>query len=199
MALGNSSNAIYLTISDGKIVRQFKNPTANSVERTTKTGKLVHEEKYDFVEGTITAITTKENDYGKFWLVTITDGGESYQIQFNYSGGTASAFLKILPNVDLTRPVKIQPSQRIENDKKKSSLFLSQGGTTLKWYWNKDNAGELPQLKKVKIKGKEQWDDSEQMEFLENYVRSEITPKLAGVRTPVAVDNDNEIDEEAPF
>lgn len=192
MALGNSNSAIYLTISDGKVVRQFKNPTASSVERTTKTGKLVHEEKYDFVEGIITSITTKENDYGKFWLIGLSDNGENYQIQFNYSGGTASAFLKILPNIDLKRPVKIQPSQKIENDKKKSSLFISQGGNTLKWFWNKDNAGELPQIEKIKVKGKEVWDDSKQMEFLENYVRSEIIPQLANVPAPVE-------DEEAPF
>jgi hypothetical protein len=166
------------------------------VERTTKTGKLVHEEKYDFVEGIITSINTKENDYGKFWLIGLSDNGENYQIQFNYSGGTASAFLKILPNIDLKRPVKIQPSQKIENDKKKSSLFISQGGNTLKWFWNKDNTGELPQIEKIKVKGKEVWDDSKQMEFLENYVRSEIIPQLANVPAAIA---ENGSDEDAPF
>jgi hypothetical protein len=195
MALGNSSNAIYLTISDGKIVRQFKTPTSLSTERTTKTGKLVHEEKYDFVEGMITSISTRENDYGKFWVIGMRDGSDNFNIQFNYSGGTAGAFLKILPNIDLTKNVKLEPSQKIENDKKKSSLFISQGGTTLKWFWNKDNAGELPQLEKLKVKGKEVWDDSKQMEFLENYVNTKIVPKLSG--TPVAVDSDSE--EDAPF
>jgi hypothetical protein len=199
MALGNTSNAIYLTISDGKVVRQFKTPTAHSVERTTKTNKLVHEERYDFVEGLITAIATRENDYGKFWNITLQDGEETYIIQFNYSGGTAAAFLKTLPNVQLDKPVKLTPKQTIDGEKKKSTLFINQGGNALKWYWNKDNPGELPQLKKVKVKGKEQWDDSDMMEFLENYVRSEIMPQLAGFKTPVPVDNDSQIDEEAPF
>jgi len=195
MALGNSSNAIYLTISDGKIIRQFKSATAQSTERTTKTGKLVHEEKYDYVEGMITSINTRENDYGKFWVIGLQDGSDNYNIQFNYSGGTAGAFLKILPNIDLTKTVKLQPSQKIENDKKKSSLFISQGVRALKWFWNKDNAGELPPLEKLKVKGKEVWDDSKQMEYLENYVNTEIKPQLTSA--PVAVDNDSE--EEAPF
>jgi hypothetical protein len=194
MALGQNNSAIYLNIADGKIVRQFREATAHSIQRITKTGKVVHEEFYDYVEGLIAAIETKKNDYGKFWMITITDNGDRYVLQFNYSGGTASAFLKTLPNVDLSRSVKIIPKQTIEGDKKKSTVFLNQGGTAMKWFWNKDNSGDLPQLKKVKVKGKEQWDDSDMMEFLENYIRVNIQPKLAGLPA-VAVEDD----EEAPF
>jgi hypothetical protein len=200
MALGNTSNAIFLSIADGKIVRQFKNPTANSKERTTKTGKVVHEEKYDYVEGIITSVNTRENEYGKFWNITINDGGEEYIIQFNFSGGTASAFLKTLPNVDLSKPVKLTPKQTIENDKKKSTLFINQNGNALKWFWNKDNQGELPQLKKVKVKGKEQWDDSDMMEYLENYVNENIKPQLGKVTIPLeTAPPPVEVDEDAPF
>lgn len=197
MALGNNSNAIYLSVSDGKIVRQFKNATDKSTTRVSKTGKTVHEEHYDYVEGLITSITTKENDYGKFWMVTIEDDGARYILQFNYSGGTAGAFLKQLPNLDLSKNVKLIPKQTIDGDKKKSTIFLNQGGSAMKWFWNKDNPGDLPPLKKVKVKGKEQWDDSEQMEFLESYVRTEIVPKLTG--TPAAVGHSVEEDDEVPF
>jgi predicted DNA-binding transcriptional regulator AlpA len=195
MALGNNSNAIYLTISDGKIVRQFKEPTALSVQRTNKTGKIVHEEFNDYIEGFITSIDTQENDYGKFWVVGIEDKGERYQLKFNYSGGTASTFLKILPNVDFTQPVKINPSMKVEDGKKKTSLFISQGGQTLKWFWNKENPGQLPQLEQKKVKGKVVWDDSDMMDYLEAYTRQNIIPKLTGKF--VAVDNDAE--EEPPF
>ena len=57
MALGNSNSAIYLSVSDGKIVRRFKEPTAQSKARTNKMGNTVHEESYDYVEGMITGIT----------------------------------------------------------------------------------------------------------------------------------------------
>lgn len=202
MALGNTSSSIYLNIADGKIVRQFKLPTGKSEVRTTKTGKVVHEEHYDYVDGKIIDITTKENDYGKFWMVTLDDNGEKYIIQFNYSGGTASAFLKTLPNVDLSKKVKIIPKQTIENDKKKSTIFINQDGHALKWAWNKENPGELPQLEQKKVKGKIVWDDSEMMEFLENYVMKNIVPKLKAEEV-VAVEMDGKDgqmgDDEPPF
>ena len=178
MALGNSSSAIYLTISDGKITRQFKLPTGKSEVRTTKTGKVVHEEHYDYVDGKIVDISTKENDYGRFWNVTLDDNGEKYTIQFNFSGGTASAFLKTLPNVDLSKKVKLIPKQTIEGDKKKSTMFINQDGKALKWFWNRENPGSLPQMEKIKVKGKEVWDDSGMMEYLENYVTENILPKI---------------------
>jgi hypothetical protein len=171
MALGNNSSAIYLKISNGKVVRSFKTPTANSVTRTTDNGKIVHEETYGFIEGIITDISTKENDYGKFWVVKITDEGTDYILEFNYSGGIASSFLKTLPNVNFARPVRISPKQTIDGDKKKNTLFINQDGQPLKWFWTKDNPGDLPPLEKIKIKGKESWDDSRQLDFLEMQVK----------------------------
>lgn len=181
MALGNNNSAIYLKVSDGKIVRQFKTETPNSVVRITKTGKTVHEEFYDFVEGTITDIRTKENEYGKFWMVTLVDyhdGDLKYILEFNYSGGVANSFLRTLPNVDFSTPVQLKPKQTIDGDKKRTSLFINQSGKALKWAWTKENPGDMPQLKKIKVKGKEAWDDSDIMEFLEGYVASVIVPKL---------------------
>jgi hypothetical protein len=171
MALGNNSSAIYLKISNGKVVRSFKTPTANSVTRTTDNGKIVHEETYGFIEGIITDISTKENDYGKFWVVKITDEGTDYILEFNYSGGIASSFLKTLPNVNFARPVRISPKQTIDGDKKKNTLFINQDGVPLKWYWTREDMKDLPDLKKIKVKGKETWDDSEQLSYLENYTK----------------------------
>lgn len=64
--------------------------------------------------------------------------------------------------------------------KRKTSLFINQDGKAVKWFWTKDNPGELPSLKKVKIKGKETWDDSDQIEFLQAYIKNEFLPKLNG-------------------
>ena len=178
MALGNNSSSIYLQIMNGKIVRQFKSPTADSVQRTNKNGKVVHEESYGYVEGHITDISTKENDMGKFWVVTINDSGTEYKLEFNYSGGVAGAFLKALPNVDLAEPVRISPKLTVDGDKKKTTVFLNQHGKAAKWFWTKDNPGELPQMKKIKVKGVESWDDSEQLEYLEKYVKDLLMKAL---------------------
>ncbi|NDD55205.1 hypothetical protein EBZ39_15305, partial [bacterium] len=76
--LGNKDSIIYLAVADGKIVRRVKEPTAKSRQRTTKESKTVHEELYDYATGLITDITTRENDYGKFWNVVMTDGSATY-------------------------------------------------------------------------------------------------------------------------
>lgn len=176
--LGSNTSAIYLAVADGKIVRRTKEPTATSKERITKTGKIVHEEHYDYVMGLIVDIATRENEYGKFWNVVLLDGSEKYTLQFQYSGGNASSFLRALPNVDLSKPVKMIPRVQIDKDKKRSSIVMVQGENAIRWKWTKDNPGDMPTLRKVKVKGIEQWDDSDMMEYLEKYVFTEIKPKL---------------------
>ena len=194
MALGNSNSAIYLSVSDGKIVRRFKEPTAQSKARINKMGNTVHEESYDYVEGMITGITVRDSDYGKFWCVNIQDGADSYILQFQYSGGNANSFLKSIPNADLRKPIRIRPAVEIDGDKKRSKLFLVQDDKALRWFWTKDNPGQMPNLKKIKIKGVEQWDDSDMMEYLESYVAEHITPKLGGGEVANAQE-----DEDVPF
>lgn len=176
--LGSNTSAIYLAVADGKIVRRMKEPTATSKERMTKTGKAAHEEHYDYVMGLIVDISTRENEYGKFWNVVLLDGAEKYTLQFQYSGGNASSFLRALPNVDLSKPVKMIPRVQIDKEKKRSSIVMVQGENAIRWKWTKDNPGDMPTLRKVKVKGIEQWDDSDMMEYLEKYVFTEIKPKL---------------------
>lgn len=173
------NNAIFLTISNGKICKKVPKKTATSVERVNKNGATVHEEFYKGWKGRITAIAVREHkDFGKFWNVTLTDDQGDAILQMNYSSGYSAAFLKILPNIDLNSDVIITPSLKIEGDKKKTSLFITQHGVPLKHYFTKDNPNGLPELKKIKVKGKETWDDSDLMEFLENMVNTEIVPKL---------------------
>ena len=197
MALGNSSSSIYLSIADGKIVRRFKEPTASSKQRTSKTGKIVHEESYDYVSGVITDISTKDSEYGKFWNVRLQDGSDTYVLQFQYSGGNASSFLKAIPNADLAKEIKIKPRVEMNGDKKRTTVMLIQDDTIIRWKWTKDNPGDLPSLKKVKVKGVEQWDDSDMMEALEAYIDEHIKPKLqssasAGI-TIIGAEDDNDV------
>lgn len=205
MALGNNNSAIYLSISDGKIVRRFKEKTKDSVERTltkgVNAGKVVHEERYSFVEGIITNIEAKDSpQYGKNWIVTIQDGKETYLLQMDYSGGYSSAFLKALPNVDVTQKVKLSPKMTLEGDKKKATLFINQHGEAAKWAYTKDNPNGLPPMVKKKIKGKETWDDSDMMEFLEEMVNRDIVPQLKSYKAVAAeVEEVDSEKEDAPF
>lgn len=200
--LEKNNSATYLSIGDGKITKRVKQPTKDSVTRKLKDGKEIHEEIYDGVSGIITDIKTHDHpSFGKFWNVFIIDGEESYILQMNYSGGYASAFLKTLPNADLTQRLRISPSMKMEGDKKKVTLFINQGGAALKHFFTKDAPNGLPQMKQIKVKGKIQWDDSDMMAFLENMVLKEVVPKLNKSSKPeMAVAGDVEEDKnEMPF
>lgn len=190
MGLTNQSQGgskVFLSISNGKLVRSYKEKVEGSVSRINKAGREVHEMFYDSLEGIIKSVDTKDGDYGKFLVVNVESNGVNYQLEMNYSSGYSASFLKTIPNVRLSDRVTITPKLTIEGDKKKSVIFLNQNGG-LKWFFTKDNPNGMPDLTKVKIKGKETWDDSDRMEFLENYAKN----LFGGSNKMVA-------EEEAPF
>lgn len=199
------SNAIFLTISNGKICKKVPKKTAISAERVNKNGVTVQEEFYKGWKGLITTIAVREHkDFGKFWNVTLTDDQGDAILQMNYSSGYANAFLKTLPNIDLNSDVVITPNLKMEGDKKKTTLFITQHGVPIKWAFTKDNPNGIPELKQVKLKGKLTWDDSDLMEFLEKMVMTEIVPKLPklGSKALAIIDEDIEPEEtleDAPF
>lgn len=199
MGAVNFSNAIYLGISDGKISRRVQQATETSVPRTTKEGKLVHEEFFKGWKGRITNIATKENDYGKQWLVTLTDEDGDAILQMPYSSGYSSAFLKALPNVDMDSDVLLSPKMTMEGDKKKTTLFINQHGKAIKWYYTKDNPNGLPEMKQIKVKGKITWDDSEMMEFLEVMVKDVMSKKKPYKQAEESHDANSGEDEQTPF
>jgi len=181
MAVGILLNAIFYSISNGKIVRQFPNKTNHSIVRVNKNGKTVHEEFYDYLDGVILDIGVKEHEeYGKFWNIVLKDSkGIIQNLQFSYSSGYAMGFLKALPNVDLSKELKIIPNAKKDGDKTKTTIFINQFEKSIKWHFTRENPNGLPLLKKIKIKGKETWDDTDVMEFLESMVTNEILPKIS--------------------
>lgn len=199
MGFEKQSNAMYASITNGKFTIRISQPTSDSVQRTTKDGKVVNEETYDSVTGRIVAIDIREHqEYGKFWNVTVDDGENTAIIQFKYSSGYASAFLKQLPNVDFNAPVKLVPKLTETNGKKKTTLFINQFGSALKHYFTKDHPNGLPQLEQIKVKGVVTWDDTKMMEFFEKYVKENIQPKLSK-KAETLVDELANADEEMPF
>lgn len=188
----NQPSGVFLSISNGKLVRQFKEATVKSVARINKVGKEVHEEFYDSLSGYIVDVKTKESDYGKFWVISVKDDSKTYFLEMKYSSGYAVSFLKALPNVDLSQVVTLTPKLNIDGEKKNSVLFINQNNTPIKHYWNKENPKDLPQLKKIKVKGVDTWDDTDRMEYLENCVKDFILPMIKPVLSDVTED-------EAPF
>jgi hypothetical protein len=203
MATVDFNSAIYYTISDGKICRQHREPVEGSVSRVNKNGRTVHETFYKALKGRIVDIQTKDGDYGKQWLVTLQDeSGTRETLQFQFSSGYANGFLRALPNVDFTKEVVVAPNLQIKDDKKKTTIFLSQQNSegkyeALKWYFTKDEPNGIPDLEQKKVKGKIVYDDSEIMEFLESFVSKSILPQLKSFKAVASEVEESE--EETPF
>jgi len=165
------TNTIYLSVADGNLVRQHKQATERTTERITKTGKLVYEERFKDLTAKLVKIDTKENDYGKQWQLSFTDGEVTYIVSLPFSSRYASSFLKALPNVNLYKEVRFMPwAMKDKNDATKTitGITLYQDGNKIAPAYTKEDPNGLPQMTKIKVKGKEQWDDSDMMLFLEN-------------------------------
>jgi hypothetical protein len=165
------TNTIYLSVADGNLVRQHKQATERTTERITKTGKLVYEERFKDLTAKLVKIDTKENDYGKQWQLSFTDGEVTYIVSLPFSSRYASSFLKALPNVNLYKEVRFMPwAMKDKNDATKTitGITLYQDGNKIAPAYTKEEPNGLPQMTKIKVKGKEQWDDSDMMLFLEN-------------------------------
>ena len=106
----NEGRKIFLNVSDGKIVRQHKDPIdGETITRTNKNGREVHEQFFKAITGMITNIASKKSPFGMVWEITLVDDGEEFVLSFNYSSRYTNHVFRALPNVDLNIPVSINP------------------------------------------------------------------------------------------
>lgn len=185
MGLENRTSGNFITILDGKLCQRVSKDTIGAKERVNKIGNTVYEKFYDKFTGHLIGIKTQEGGvYGKNWVFSFRDEKEVYHLQLSFSNSFATAFLKMLPNVDLKKVMTVSPSVKIgEDGKNKSSLFINQDGLAIKHAYTKDAPNGLPQMVQVQIKGQMVWDDTERLIFLENMVNEKIIPQLEGVPT----------------
>jgi len=173
MGLKNySGGGIYLSIAEGKLVRQYKDAIKDvTVSRINKTGRTVHEQKFDYIEGKITNLRVNINDFGKQYIVEITDDEENkFMINIMYSSRYANSFLRCLPSVDLNKPVKLQPWSLIDKKdptKTVTGITMWQNNEKIMPYYTKEAPNGCPNMVQVKFKGELKWDSSDMDEFLE--------------------------------
>lgn len=173
MGLKNyQGGGVYLSIAEGKLVRTHKEAIQNvTVSRINKTGRTVHEQKFDYIEGKFTGLRVNINDYGKQYVLTIVDDEDNkFYINIMYSSRYANSLLKCLPNVDLQKPVKMQPWSMIDKKdptKTVTGITIWQNGVKIEPAYTKDNPNGLPPMKQIKFKGEMKWDSGDMDEFLE--------------------------------
>jgi hypothetical protein len=165
----NVSN--YYNISNGKVVRSFGKNEPEGIQTTSrvnKNGDTVFEQNFDFIEGAIVdAKLTEHDEYGSHIVLTISDGETKADLQIKFDSAYGRSFLFKLPKLDVKSKVKIKPYSFVSKDNGKTITGLNVfNPNKVENAYTKDNPNGLPQLKKVKFNGKEQWDKTEQIEFL---------------------------------
>lgn len=182
MGLENRTEGKFISIYKGRFAQRVHPDTEGAVSRVLEkgqnAGKTVHEKYYDSFTGTLVGLKVTDGPYGKQWDFAFQDSGEVYHLNLPYSNSFAKNILKMLPNVDLTKEMKVTPQTKEVDGKNKSSIFINQEGASIKHAYTKENPNGLPPMVTVKVKGEDVWDDTAQLEFLQNMVDTTIVPKL---------------------
>ncbi|GAA0561794.1 hypothetical protein [Chitinophaga japonensis] len=178
MGLTKNERKTFLSINgSGKIAQSLKESTPGCVTRTLENGRTVHQMEYDHLEGKITNMYIHEHqEYGKYLNVVVDD---EYVLQLKFSTRYFYSFFFALPNIDLSKAVKLTPWRKEVEGKVKAALYLKQGGDkSIEWYFTRDNPHGMPDMEKLKVKGKEIWDDTKRLEFIEKYLTEQVFPKM---------------------
>jgi len=190
MGLEQRAEGNYITILGGKFCQRVPEGTEGAITRVNKIGKTVHEKFYDSFTGKLESIKVKDGEYGKTWNFGFRDSGELYILQLSYSNSFSTAFLKQLPNIDLTQEMKVSPSVKEVDGKNRSSLFVNQNGVALKHAYTRENPNGMPDMEQITVKGELVWDDTKRMVFLQDMVDTQIIPKLNSIVAEAGIEND---------
>jgi hypothetical protein len=68
-------------------------------------------------------------------------------------------------------------------------LYLRHGQEDIKWGWTKDNPGNMPEMKQIKVKGQVVWDDTERQEFFEKHLNDIFLPQVKAVGSVKKLDS----------
>ena len=206
------TKTFYLTPSGGKLQLSSKEKRDGYEERVVETSKgekiTKYVKEFDAVSGHISDVVTEDTEYGKRWVVTIRDNSETYIIKFPYSSGYADTFLQQIENVDLSKPVYINPSYKeVERDgkmRKQTGMWIKQNGEAIKFKYTKENPQGRPEKTETKFKGQVVWDDTDRLMFHERAVTNlfnDFKFRQASASTPDTSDDfvDSINDDELPF
>jgi len=177
MLENTSDQKTFVSTLDGKFVVKAEKGTRNAKERTTKSGATVYELQFDKISGMLQNIQDfeNENENGKWRniIITLRDADETYSVSMPYSSRESKGILYRMPNVDLTKPIKICIAK-----KEHPFTWVTQFGDTVKPMWTKDNPGDLPPMVETEINGKHAFDYSAQMQYLMEYIQTQVVSKI---------------------
>lgn len=196
----------YLNFMAGKFVERVSEDIAGAKARELKkgpnAGKVIYELHFDTYEGAIYNIETEDRgEYGLSLNIFIDvsteeDPDSKVKLSLPLSSGPAKGFLSRLPVIDLAKDVVLK-GYNIENKETgrfNQYLVPYQGGQKLEAQFTKDNPNGLPPMKKIKVKGADVWDDTDQLEFYSALIKNTFTGEIAPQAAPeVTEEEENDV------
>jgi len=210
------STVKYWSFTKGQFTRRVsenhKGATPRVLEQGPNTGKTIYEVFVDTITGQIVEMKVREGDYGKSFqiLIDVTEDDlnpEFFAVDFRFNS-TGKSLLKKLPNIDLFKDVALV-GYAIDGTNSKGEAVknyyavpyqgeISKAGKVLPAY-TKEEPNGYPEMVQKKVRGKNTWDDTDQLEFLENLINSINWPGQQEQAKPEAVATQDEESEEVPF
>jgi len=189
----------YYFVYDGAFRTSVSPDHPDAITRINKKGVTVHEKEVRALFGKIEDISFFDGDFGRNLLITLdpNEDNETPILSFGAESMDGEQVMKKLPNVDLTKEVRISPYKFIPDDSEKErrgiSIFQQDeaGNFTVKitdFFWDgKNNLNGMPEIN---------WEESSLAdrkihfikvnEFLVKYTTENIIPKLAERTTSVS-------------
>lgn len=187
----------YWSFSKGQFVLRVdentKGATPRVLEKGPNAGKTIHEIFMDETVGALCEIRIKDGEYGKSFqlILDITEeetNPKFMSIDFKFNGA-GKRVLKALPNIDLSQDVALR-GWAMDTTNKKGEPITMYGATVYQGEISKngkvppaytmDEPNGYPEMEEKKVKGKKVWDDTAQIEFLEDLISSTVFPGMPG-------------------
>ncbi|MBN2617182.1 MAG: hypothetical protein JXR64_02580 [Spirochaetales bacterium] len=146
----------YFYIIEGRLKTPASKDNPNAVNRTGTVGDKEYnkwELNIDSLDGMITNVFIKDQDFGRILNIIIEDGDEHMTLQTSLESNYASDFLRKAMNIDYTKKVELRSySLETESGKTRSGFSIKQDGEKItNYYYNpvtKENVNGMPDPEK---------------------------------------------------
>jgi len=186
--------AIYLNVFDGSLCRKSKNFVDGWEEKPIKTTNpqtkedvFTFVERYDSIVARIVDVNKYQHKFengGKVsgFDIALLAGGKRAILQLTWIEHTLKRFLKVAPNIDFEKPIRISVFATTKNGKKNTAVSFKQGDgpDPEQWdkvneFYNNDNE-EMP--KGIHDDNDDSWDYKPQNKFLGEKFAADTLPKI---------------------
>lgn len=182
---------IFLNIKEGKLVAKNESGELNT---------------YDGVSGIIKRVEFVQDEYeGKTFekaRITIKKDSEVYMLQIKLDSGYFRGFCNSLKTGNPNEEVYIKPSlTKDDKGRNSSTCFVKQGNYYLKHAYNRNNMGDLPELKVMTFGGKTIYDNTDQLAFWKRWLDKVINQREGKEEKPNNnfEESNDFIDDDLPF